>query len=83
MKAVVYINPTNFVNVEVKEHPNYQDEIILGGERINLPQGLRDEIRIIMIFPGVRTRFKIRTKTDETIVGTLEKGQWMLMLNKD
>lgn len=80
MKAYVHVSDGFVAEVEVKAHPNYENEIIIGGQRLTLYGVKRKDIFIITIFPGVKTWAKVKTNDNVTLVGTIQKTNLGIVL---
>ena len=87
MKAYVYVSNDFSVEVEVKANPNYENEIIIGGQRLTLFGGKRlvlpsvqaKDVFAITIFPGVKTWARVETK-DTTLIGIIQKSNLGMIL---
>ena len=73
MKAYIHISDGFEAEVDVKNHPNYGSEIIIGGQRLTIYGVKRKDISIISIFPGVKTWARVKTD-DSTLVGIIQRS---------
>lgn len=73
MKAYICVSTGFSVEVDVENHPNYVNEIIVGGQRLTLYGIKRTDIDIIRIFPGVKSFAQVQTSYHITCLGTIEK----------
>lgn len=87
MKAYIHVSDGFVAEVEVKINPNYENEIIIGGQRLTLFGGKRlvlssvltKGIFVITIFPGVKTWARVETK-DTTLIGIIHKSNFGMVL---
>lgn len=87
MKAYIHVSDGFVAEVEVKTNPNYENEIIIGGQRLTLFGGKRlvlssvmtKGIFVITIFPGVKTWARVETK-DTTLIGIIQKSNLGMIL---
>lgn len=80
MKAYIHVSDGLSVEVEVKNHPRYTNEIIIGGQRLTLFGVQRKDISIITIFPGVKTWARIKTDGNVYLVGIIQKSNLGMIL---
>lgn len=73
MRAFIRVSTDFSVEVDVKNHPNYTNEIIVGGQRLILSGMKRTDIDIIRIFPGVKSFAQVQTCDHITCLGIIEK----------
>lgn len=87
MKAYIHVSDGFVAEVEVKTNPNYENEIIIGGQRLTLFSGQRlvlsgvrgKDISVITIFPGVKTWARVKTN-DNILIGIIQKSIYGMIL---
>lgn len=87
MKAYIHVSDGFVAEVEVKTNPNYENEVIIGGQRLTLYGGKKlvlssvrlKDIFTITIFPGVKTWARVETK-DTTLIGIIQKSNLGMIL---